>query len=223
MSPPCRASRTTRDLALEIRCPQVGKALQVAPDLALVIADAGEAALPGERMLSARVEGHVLEGLPQVGRVRHTDEIKGLHEAVPDDPVGHPVGQGEDVSVDVLTRTRLQLGLDLGHVGVVVVDVLRVTGLDAGLLDEGLKGRIVLLLLVVVQVCRPVGPGHRLVGRGPVRRQLGRRCGSRSSRRPRRCGGGSVAPRRQGRGTRAQSGTQGAEADPGQERASGEW
>jgi hypothetical protein len=56
--------------------------------------------------------------------VRHTDEIEGLARAVADDPVGHPVGEGEDVAVDVLTRTRLQLGRDLVDVGVVVLDVL---------------------------------------------------------------------------------------------------
>ena len=112
------------DLALEVGGPQVVDGLEVTTDLGLVVGDAGEPALPGQRVLPARVERHVLELVQQVGRVRHPDQLQRLAELLADHPVGHPVGEDEDVAVDVLAGPQLRG--DLVEVGVVVVDVLGV-------------------------------------------------------------------------------------------------
>jgi hypothetical protein len=75
---------------------------------------------PGSKLTSLQRLGS------RFGRVGHVDQLERLAQLVADDPVGHPVGEGEDVAPDVLARA--QLGRDLVEVRVVVLDVLGVLG-----------------------------------------------------------------------------------------------
>lgn len=125
-----------------------------------------------ERVLAPGVEGDLLERREQAADVGHLDQLQRLAQALADDPVGHPVGEGEDVAVDVLLGPQLRR--DLVEVGVVVVDVLGVGHGQPGLLLEGLEGRVPLARVVHVEVGGPVGPPHRLLRVGEVLRQLER-------------------------------------------------
>ena len=110
------------------------------PTFALSQAMPGEPALPGQASTAARGRSDVLELGQEVGACGIRIELQRLAELLADHPVGHPVGEDEDVAVDVLAVPQLRG--DLAEVGVVVVDVLGVRHLHAGLLLEGLEGRV---------------------------------------------------------------------------------
>ena len=122
------------DVAREGGVEDVVHALQLAPGELRVVADAGQAGLPDQAVLAARVEGHVLEVLAEVHPVRDVLLVQLLHVAQPDQPARHPVRQDDDVAADALAAAE---GLaDLGEELVVVVDVLGVGDADAGLVLE---------------------------------------------------------------------------------------
>ena len=152
------------DLALEGR---VGEELGDRLDLLAagrveVVRDAGEAALPREGELAARVELDVLEGLLEVGGVRDVRGVQRLDVALADQARDHPVGAAPHVAAGVLARLeqRAHLGVEL----VVVVVVLGVVDLDAGRLGERVERRARLLVVGEVDVLRPVRPVDDLLG-----------------------------------------------------------
>ena len=102
--------------------------------LLLVPADAGEAALPRQRLRAARVEVEVQQVGVEVRHVRDVGVVELLRVAEADPAADHPVGEADGVGADVLAERELVL--DLAVVGVVVVDVDLVVDLDAGLVGE---------------------------------------------------------------------------------------
>ena len=95
--------------------------------------------------------------------------IKLLRVAEADESTGHPVGEHREVGSDVLTE--FELVFDLRVVRIVVVDVDRVLDLDSGVLLEPLEGWVA-LVVVLVEVERPVRPVEGLVGCRQVFRGL---------------------------------------------------
>src|SRR5262245_54485677 len=83
---------------------------------------------------------------------------------------GSLVGEDDDVTSCVLALA--ELGTDFAEELVVVVDVLVVCDLDTGLLFEGFHRRPSGLVVVVVDVARPVRPNDALIGIGLVRSGL---------------------------------------------------
>ena len=139
-------------------------------ELVLVPADAGEAALPGQRMLAPLVVVDVQQIRVEVLDVRDLAVVEvcvypSRIQRLTIQSVRH-----DDVGADVFAER--QLVLHLGVVGVVVVDVFAVVDLDPGLLGEGVERRVGAGVLVGVEVERPVGPDHLLVGRRDVGRRL---------------------------------------------------
>ena len=145
-----------------------------------VVRDAGEAALPRQRVDAARVELDVLQRRLEVGGVGDVGRVELLDVALADEARDHPVGAAPDVTAGVLAA--LEEGAHLGVELVVVVVVLGVVDLDAGLLGEGIERGTRLLVLRDVDVLGPVGPVDDLVG---VAQVLG---GGRRSGRPSRTG-----------------------------------
>ena len=116
-----RNSREHDDAALEVVGPQVVEGLQLATDLLLVVADAREAALPGDRVRRPGSKETSLSGCRRLlTALGIWISSSGWTSLVADEPGRHPVGQRDDVAVDVLTGAQLRA--DLGVVGVVVVD-----------------------------------------------------------------------------------------------------
>ena len=156
-----------RDLALERR---VGEQLVDRLDLLAagglgVVGDAGEAALPGQRVRrgpgrtrrSCRLSSR-LAALGMLALSSFCTQPRRISRATIQSVLHH------DVAAGVLAG--LQLRLDLGEELVVVVVVLGVVDLDAGLLRERVERRVLLGLVVDVDVLGPVGPVDDLLGVG---------------------------------------------------------
>ncbi len=167
-------------LALELRLvPQFGNAREPVRELLDLPADAAEATLPGQRVRAAGVEVDVQQIGVEVGLVRDVGRVERLGVAEANHPAHHPVGQTDRVGPDVLAEGELVSHAPV--VGVVVVDIHRVGDRDAGFLLESVEGRVV-LVVVFVDVERPVRPAHGLVAVGDVGRCRRARARSRSTR-----------------------------------------
>ena len=99
------------DAALELGVPEVVDRAEPARHLLLVPADAGEAALPRQGVLAARVEVGVLQVGVRFALVRDVAVVELLRVAEADPAADHPVGEADGVGADVLAERELVLDL----------------------------------------------------------------------------------------------------------------